>query len=387
MNDDGNLQREERFKLLTEVSRESLMGRLLRSFWQPVALSSSLDGGLPQPLRILGDDLTLYRGESGKAYLVAGRCAHRLSLLHTGWIEGDEIRCIYHGWKYDGTGRCTERPAEHDKGSTGVKIEGYPAQEYAGLVFAYMGEGAPPPFELPRKNFLEEPGRLVFPREEVWPCHWFQHIENSLDAVHVSFVHRAGRIGTFGTAVTAAIPELEYSETESGIRQVATRGQNNVRVSDWTFPNNNHISQPGVSNDDPWLDLAAWMIPVDDTHTKRISVWTVPSSTPESDRRISEYFQRTAGYNPAQHHDDLIRKRLFPDDVFLPLTSAQDYVAQMGQGDVADRAHEWLGRSDAGVVLLRRLFWREMEAIRDGRATKQWRRLHKAAELPEQVGA
>src|SRR4051812_11629877 len=136
----------EPLELLPQTAPGTPMGRLLRSFWQPVAITDDLKPGQPVPLRVLSEDLTLYRGESGKAYLVGGRCAHRCVVLHTGWVEGEQIRCMYHGWKYDGTGQCTEMPAEKKSRPDLVKIEGYPTHEYAGLIFAYMGEGAAPEF-------------------------------------------------------------------------------------------------------------------------------------------------------------------------------------------------------------------------------------------------
>ena len=127
----------------------TLMGKILRRYWQPVAVSSSLSAGRAMPIRILGEDLTLYRGVSGQPYVVAGRCAHRLSLLHIGWVEDECIRCFYHGWKYDGTGQCVEMPAEDEEFAEKVRILSYPAKEYAGLIFAFMGGGEPPVF--PRK--------------------------------------------------------------------------------------------------------------------------------------------------------------------------------------------------------------------------------------------
>ena len=304
--------------------------------------------------------------------------------LHNGWVEGDDIRCIYHGWKYDGMGYCIERPAEKDTMPSGVKIAGYPVHEYCGLIFAYLGEGPAPAFDLPRRRVFEEPGRLLFPRKEIWGCNWFQHVENSLDAVHVSFVHRAGRIGTFGDVVSSTIPELEYAETEAGIRQVATRSKNNVRISNWNFPNNNHINQPGLTLDDPWIDIGAWVVPVDDERTMRISLWTVASASDDADRRITQYFEEFGDYDPSRHHEELFGQRRYPEDVLVPLTSAQDYVAQVGQGVIADRASEWLGKSDAGVVLLRKIFWRELDETRAGRPTKQWRKLDRPIELPTQ---
>ena len=103
----------------------TLMGRLLRQSWQPVAVSSALSQGRAMPIRIMGEDLTLFRGVSGQPYIVAGRCAHRLSLLHTGWVEDECIRCFYHGWKYDGTGQCVEMPAEDEGFADKVKITSY----------------------------------------------------------------------------------------------------------------------------------------------------------------------------------------------------------------------------------------------------------------------
>ena len=376
----------DRLKLLAQTSRESLMGKLLRQFWQPVARSEMLEPGKTRPLRILGEDLTLYRGESGRPYLVGGRCPHRLTLLHSGWVQGDNIRCMYHGWQFDGAGRCLQRPAEDDGGRPpNVKIPGYPLHEYCGLVFAYMGEGPAPEFELPRKDAFERPGDLLFTREETWPCNWFQLIENSMDALHLSFVHHWGEVGTLGQVVTATIPQLEYTETEAGIRQIATRSKTSRRVSDWTFPNNNHISQPGLTPDDPWIDVGIWATPIDDTHTKRFFVYSIPSSTPEADQRITRHFEEFGEYNPADYHDDLFVYKRLPNEKLIQLTSAQDYVAVVGQGALVDRPSERLAKSDIGIAFLRRIFWRELQAVRDGHATKRWRKLDHATDMVRQT--
>jgi 5,5'-dehydrodivanillate O-demethylase len=375
----------ERKKLLTETAPGTPMGTLLRKFWHPVAMSRQVAKGTAMPLRILSEDLTLYRGDSGEPHLVGGRCGHRLTLLHTGWVEGERIRCVYHGWKYDGTGQCVERPAEKDAGLPDVRIAGYPVREYGGLIFAYMGQGPTPEFDLPRKDVFERKGTPVYARAERWPCHWFQQVENSLDATHVSFVHQLGVAGPFGEAVTTAIPELSYEETDAGIRQTATRAKNNVRKSDWTFPNNNHIIVPGLAKDDPWIDIGIWMVPHDEHSTTRFIIYSTPHSGADAERFV-KYFDGIADYNPAHHHDELFYEKKFPRDPVVQLVSAQDYVATMGQGQVADTINETLGRSDLGVMTLRRIFWRELEAIRSGGATKQWRRLPTPTELTKQPG-
>lgn len=378
-------RRAERLDPLTQTARDTEMGQLLRRFWHPVAVSRTLGAGTAKALRILGEELTIYRGASGRAHLVGGRCAHRLTRLATGSIEGEHIRCMYHGWLYDGAGQCVERPAERQTRPGEIAIAAYPVEEYCGLVFAYLGAGTPPPFDLPRKAVFERPGAIIYAKEEPWPCNWFQMVENSMDAAHVSFVHQKGRLGTFGAAVTPAVPQLSYAETEAGIRQTATRSPTNVRVSDWTFPNNNHISQPGLTRDDPWIDVAIWMVPQDDESTSRFTLWSVPRTGGAADQRFLDYCARHGDYNPADHHDALMEHGQYPDDLLMELTSAQDYVVQVGQGRIADRAKEWLGESDAGIVFLRRIFLRELEAIRTGRPAKEWRRLAQPAELPVQV--
>jgi 5,5'-dehydrodivanillate O-demethylase len=375
----------DRLRLLHQTSRDSEMGQLLRRFWHPVARSETLAAGKAKFVRVLGEDLTLYRGEGGTPHLVGAYCPHRRTLLHTGWIQGDSIRCMYHGWKFDHKGQCIERPAEEDTGLPNIRIPGYPTHEYCGLIFAYLGAGEPPEFDLPRKDAFERPGALLFAREETWPCNWLQQVENSLDAVHVSFVHHWGEVGTFGQTVVATIPKLEYEETDAGIRQTATRSKGSKRVSDWTFPNNNHISQPGLKDSDPWIDVGIWMTPVDDTHTTRFVIYSIPSKDADADERITRYFKECGDYNPADEHDILFKDKKVPADTLMQLTSAQDYVAAMGQGPIADRTQEHLGKSDLGIAFLRRLYWRELEALREGRAPKQWRKLAHAPEMPHQV--
>ncbi|MDB5729734.1 MAG: iron-sulfur containing oxygenase [Noviherbaspirillum sp.] len=374
------LRRAENLKLLHQTSRDSPMGRLLRSFWQPIARAETVVAGQARAIRVMGEDLTIYRGESGKPYLVGSHCAHRGTVLHTGWVEQDQIRCMYHGWRYDGGGRCTEIPAEKNARSDEIRITSYPLHEYCGLVFAYMGEGMAPEFDLPKKHFLDEPGRHIFAREQVWDCNWFQQVENSLDAVHVSFVHVWGKFSRFGEELTTAIPELKYAETSAGIRQIATRSKNNVRVSDWTFPNNNHVVVPGAKTGDPWSDLTVWAVPIDDGNTMRFTLYSFPASAAEEARRHANAPDRAI--NPADYCAQLFNQREIPEVGHSQLLSFQDYVALKGQGDIADRAAENLSASDAGIVLLRKICLREMDAIRRGQPTKRWTRLDEKIDLP-----
>lgn len=369
----------EQFKLLTQCAPDTEMGALLRKFWHPVALSRGVDKGQAMAVRILGEDLTLYRGESGKPYLIGGRCAHRRTVLHVGRVVGEQIRCHYHGWQYDGSGQCVRRPAEKDPGVPDVRVAGYPVHEYFGLVFAWMGELPAPAFDLPRREAFEKKGALVVALREQWDCNWFQQIENSLDAVHVSFAHQGFWVGPFGEAVSEDIPELSYVETDAGLEQTAVRPNATVTVrkSNWNFPNNNYINVPGLTKGDPWIDISVWAVPNDDYNGTRFFLWGTQSSTPEADKRFLDHFAKFGGYQAPEHYDELFHQRIYPDpeDILVGLTFAQDYVAIRGQGEITDRENELLGISDMGIVKLRRLFWRELELQRAGLPTKQWKRL------------
>jgi phenylpropionate dioxygenase-like ring-hydroxylating dioxygenase large terminal subunit len=373
-------------ELLSQTGPGSEMGRLLRKFWHPVAVSRDLANGSAVPVRMFGEDFTLYRGRSGNAHLVGGRCRHRSTVLHTGWVEGDEIRCMYHGWKYDSSGRCTERPAEKDEKGVpaNCKIPGHAVHEYGGLIFAYIGEGPVPEFDLPCKECLAGKNVVTAVTKETWEINWFQQVENSLDPVHVSFVHQALRVGEFGSSVTTKIPELSYQETEAGIEQTAKRAENNIRKSDWTFPNNNHVVVPGMQAGDPWIDFIIWMVPADDEHSTRFTLYALSPTNEEEKQRFLGYFEKHGSYNADKHYDELFFERKPPpeEDFLAGLISAQDYIAQRGQGVIVNRADEMLGRSDLGVITLRRIFFRELEALRNGQPTKTWRRRPHVGALP-----
>jgi 5,5'-dehydrodivanillate O-demethylase len=384
------LSRSQLLSSLTTTGSESDMGKLLRQFWHPVALSDELKVGETKLIRLLSEDFTLFRGQSGQAFLVGPQCRHRLTALHTGWVEGDSIRCIYHGWRFNGQGQCVERPAEKDENGIPGRchIPGYAVHEYSGMVFVYIGPAPVPDFDLPRKDCLEHPDALIFCTQETWEINWFQQVENSLDPVHVSFVHRALRVDAFANAVTNAIPELSYAETEAGIEQTAKRSEKNIRKSNWTFPNNNHVVVPGLGSDDAWIDFIIWMVPADDRHSTRFTLYVTRPRTQEERERLQMYFSRYGGqYNADEHYRELFheRKGPAPDDV-MGLISAQDYLAQRGQGVIANRENELLASSDLGVMTLRRIFWRELECIREGKPTKSWRKREVSAVLPQQPG-
>ena len=212
-------------------------------------------------------------------------------------------------------------------------LAGYPLQEYGGLIFAYLGGGVRRRIRFATKGrFRRSRASDVRPRREVA----LQLVPASRKLTGRYARQFCSSLGDSWALRRACCrddaPKLEYLETEAGIRQIATRSKNSVRVSDWTFPNKNHIVVPGIQEGDPWIDVGHWIVPNDDETSTRFIIYSIPSVSPEADRRIVEYFEKFGDYNPADHHDDLFLHKKVPDDVMLQLTSAQDYVAAVGQG-------------------------------------------------------
>jgi 5,5'-dehydrodivanillate O-demethylase len=369
----------------------TLGGQLLRSFWQPVALSSALEPGRALPIKVMGEEFTLYRGDSGTLHVVAGRCAHRNTQLSLGWVEGDCIRCFYHGWKYDETGQCVEQAVESPGFASKVRIPSYPVAEYLGLVFAYFGEGEPPP--LPRYPEFESDVVVDAVTLEV-PYNFFQNMENSVDTLHVSWVHRKSsffsdsRLADYkdngksiGT-MEGNIVEFSAEETEYGFifRDIYDNGS--VRVSHFEMPNTLHIKVWAVDAESGWRDFVAWKVPIDDESYNNFNL-TIAHVQGEAAERYRKHPQNPANQNRGEQWaeikrlgDEILagRLRLRPEDVgeLAKSVNLQDYVAQRGQGQIVDRVHERLGQSDKIVILLRKLWSREMAKLAGGEPLKVW---------------
>ncbi|HEY7062867.1 MAG TPA: Rieske 2Fe-2S domain-containing protein [Chloroflexota bacterium] len=350
----------------------TLAGRYLRRFWQPVLRAEDLPSGHARPIWIMGEDFTLYRGDGGQPHVVANRCAHRGTQLSTGWVEGDCIRCFYHGWKYDGSGQCVEMPAEDPSFPSKVRIKSYPTEEYLGLIFAYFGDDEPPP--LPRYPEFEEPGALTV-QVYTMPCNYFNNLDNGPDEVHVCFVHRDTALGAI-----AEVPRITAEETPYGLVQYGTRSDGVVRVTPFLMPNILYFTTPAVDPAFGWLDALGWRVPVDDGHHTGFRVYLARVTGELAERYRADQArrrERAAAFGPTSAvAEAVLAGRLRIQDVGArpDLVQVQDYVAQCGQGVIADRAHERLGRSDVGVILLRQIWARELRALAEGRPLKMWTR-------------
>jgi 5,5'-dehydrodivanillate O-demethylase oxygenase subunit len=363
------------------VGPDTLAGQYLRRFWQPIYRAEDLAPGWAKPVRLLGENFTVYRGEGGAPHLVAYRCAHRGTQLSTGWVEGDCIRCFYHGWKYEASGQCVEMPAEDASFPPKVKIASYPTEEYLGLIFVYLGEGTAPTLpRFPELEDLEQGVREVY--TYTWPCNYFQALEN--DPYHGDWVHRAsyqaaGRVGT---------PQTWSEETEYCFVTHVTRPE----ATKWPeahlhfyMPDAMHTTRTAPElGSEAWREAIAWRVPVDDEHLVSFGVnltHVAGEARARYEERQRARAERVQGLTPVPVLGEaVLRGECRIEDVAGQgvdsghLFNLQDYVSQVGQGTIADRQRERLGREDDSVILLRKLWRRELRALAEGQPLKQWAR-------------
>jgi 5,5'-dehydrodivanillate O-demethylase len=277
---------------------------------------------------------------------LAFRCAHRGSQLSTGWVEGDCIRCFYHGWKYDSTGQCVEMPAEGPTFPPKVRIESYPTEEYLGLIFAYLGEGEAPP--LRRFPEFEAEGLLETVSYER-PCNYFQNVENVVDEVHVGFVHRES--GFTAGGLNWDLPEITAEETEYGLAEYGRRANGVVRLTCLLMPNSFLLKIPA---EDPaetdWRDLLGWRVPIDDVSHFGFMVQFLHVNGDDARRYQQAASARRAQVAALPSAVGIARAvlagELRTEDVpdRLDVVGIQDYVAQAGQGAIADEPGGILSR-------------------------------------------
>jgi len=349
-------------------------GKFMRQFWIAVDRAEDIAVGQAKPIRIMGEDYALYRGESGKAQVIAYRCPHRGAQMHLGWVEGDDIRCVYHGWKFDCAGQCLEQPAEEAGFARKVTMRTWPTREHLGLIYAYFGEGQPPafpPFPAPAGE-----GLIENPIPPYIPCNYLQSFENSMDEVHVAFVHRTGgsHQGIYD------LPEIGAEETDWGVLRTGKRG-NEVRISLHYMPAVTRVIVPPMAGFDSvggWKELYLHFVPVDDDNHKWLITYHVKVTGEHAERYLAkrdEYDKKVAAAGPAADlAQEVMAGRLRFKDIQHPdRVRVQDVAVQAGQGRIADRSSEHLGRSDTAIIVWRKMMMRELRAIAEGRPTKPWK--------------
>ena len=350
---------------LTRVGPGTPAGEYLRRYWHPVAIASAL-GDLPKLIRVLGEDLVLFRDKSGRLGLVHRRCPHRRASLEYGVPQDQGIRCCYHGWLFDVDGTVLEVPGQppgvEEKVCRSVALGAYPVREYKGLVFAYLGPADRLP-DFPIYDTLEQEGHDYVPYKAPFHCNWLQVLDAILDPIHTAFLHSRISREQFSVGF-GEVGEMAFYERSLSFLGTATR-----RVSDHVWVRTNELVLPNftqagaafaVDGSKPCYygrtAFARWVVPVDDCETLCFA-WAVfgdrgdpkAFNTPEGPELIEqgEIFDRSYA-----------EKQRFPADA----------EATEGMGPITEHEKENLVPSDRGIVIYRK---RLRQIIRDLQAGKE----------------
>ena len=354
---------------LTRVGPGTPMGELFRRYWHPFAAAGELDDRPTKSVRLLGEDLVLYKDRSGTLGLIDALCPHRRVDLSYGIPEENGLRCMYHGWMFDETGQCTEQPFEETVHPDGrfkekVKVTAYPVREMGGLLFTYMGP-QPAPL-LPNYDILVENNRVW--REAfiaTLPCNWLQCMENSVDPVHLEWLH--GVYGAYtakldgrrdvvaeGVATYGRHKKIGFDAFERGMVKRRVYGKTTEDDPKWTvghpllFPN---ILQQGGGG----RYFFQYRVPIDD-----VTTWHVELTSYWFPDDVEVPVQESVPYRfvPLKRPDGGWRS----DD-----TVSQDHIAWILQGAIMDRSEERLGESDAGLIFYRKMLEDQMRIVEDGK--------------------
>jgi len=348
-------------------------GEWLRRYWLAVWRSEDLKD-IPQGLKILGEELVLFRDDRNRLGLIGLHCPHRGTSLEYGDIEDGGIRCPYHGWLFDVAGHCLEQPAEPKGGTFHKKIKhlSYPVRELGGLIFAYMGPDKENPPPLPRyAPLVREDGTRYLEPTRFYDYNWFNFYENAPDVAHLSILHRHSGYGkqTWGNNFFNYhdIPPFEPVEMAFGVKAVSRKPGPNpdteyIHELGAFLPNIIHLgSVNSQGREEPDNEHTIFLTPNDDDHFMLFSVDYYTGSDPDFFEKIM-----TRRHGPAKKEEpkdyDHRKFRSYKGSIAM-----EDIMSQSTQGALGERV-EHLGSSDRGVIMLRRLVREAIEtALKGGR--------------------
>ncbi|MBV9892373.1 MAG: Rieske 2Fe-2S domain-containing protein [Rhizobacter sp.] len=346
---------------LTEVRAGTPMGELMRRYWHPIGLASDACH-VPRKVRMLSEDLILFRDLQGRAGLVVPHCAHRGASLFYGKVEERGIRCCYHGWLFDVQGHCLEQPCEPGLGRARARHRQpwYPLEERYGLVWAYLGPPEKKPV-LPRYECLErlDDGEFLEANDasiggggpRIIPCNWLQHYENLVDPFHVVILHSSFS-GTQFVEAMAQMPEVTWDTVELGVRTTSIRtladGTIFRRIGQAAIPTLRVIPSPRVGRYGR-VESIGWVLPIDDASFRIYVAGRVREAG-----ELAKMRSRLNGRLWEELSEDEHRR--------MP----GDYEAQVSQGSTAHHSEEHLVTSDKGIAKLRRYLHEQVERVARG---------------------
>lgn len=384
---------------ITRTGPGTPAGEWMRLYWQPVALTEELEGPRAVvPVRLLGEDLVLFRNEDGSLGLIERRCPHRGADLSLGRLEDGGLRCYFHGWLLSAQGDCLETPAEPPDSALAsrVRLTAYPTREVNGIVWGYLGPGEPP--EVPSLDCFVAPEPYTFAFKGYLDCNWLQSLEVGIDPAHASYLHRFEededpedsygkqfRGASLGTdlPMTRILreygrPKIINARTDYGQRIVALRhldgeGQDgtrtHVRITHQVFPHGITIPL------DSTMSITQWHVPIDDTSCYWYAMFT---SLAEPVDKATMRQQRLEGITLPEYKPVRNRANNYQFDPEEQRTTTytglgkdinvHDQMAVEGQGLIHDRTHEHLSRSDKAIVTYRRMLAAAIDAVAQGQS-------------------
>jgi 5,5'-dehydrodivanillate O-demethylase len=344
-------------EFITRVGPGQPAGELLRRYWHPVAYVHELtEEHATAFVRLLGEDLVLFRDKKGNVGLIGDKCPHRGASMLYGRVEERGIACAYHGWLFDTEGTCRETPAEPPDSlfRLTVKHTAYPVQRFIGMYWAYLGP-LPAPV-IPRYDlWVRKDGKRRLYLQPQLDCNWVQPMENSVDPAHLQILHQAliarGKTITNTTrGLTDEVASFEFYETPFGIIKKRTYTDGLVDEHPLIFPN---ILRQG--------NATQIRVPIDDTHTKIFFVRFDPT---EDGSIVEDEGDPPVEYVPSYKEP---QSEMHPFTRFrMDEVQAQDHMAWETQGPLTDRSTERLGTTDHGIVMYREMLRREIERVLNG---------------------
>jgi phenylpropionate dioxygenase-like ring-hydroxylating dioxygenase large terminal subunit len=372
--------------LLTQTGPGTPCGEMMRRYWQPVALSEELPaGGAPLSVRMMSEDLVLFRDDGGRIGLLGLHCSHRGTDLSYGRIEDGGLRCLYHGWLYDIHGRCLEQPGEPGGGEYRgtIRHRAYPCKEVAGAIFTYMGPGEPP--LLPNYDFLDASPDHLYVSKIFHECNYLQANEGNIDPVHLSFLHRflesqdGGYRGVRGAdeshynlVARNSAPLLDVEPAEFGARIYTVRKLENdrqyLRVSCFVMPN--LTAFPGQTGGEGYS--VNWHVPIDDRHHWKYTIVYSAGAPLRKDLVNRERSELGPDYRLIRNEANrfLQDRDAMQSKTYAGMGSgfqAHDAFATASQGAVQDRSEERLVSSDKAIVAARKLMEKAIRDVQKGK--------------------
>jgi phenylpropionate dioxygenase-like ring-hydroxylating dioxygenase large terminal subunit len=356
---------------LARVGPDTPGGQWLRRYWLAISRAEDLKD-IPLGLKILEEELVLFRDDHGRLGLLGMHCAHRGSSLEYGDIECGGIRCPYHGWLYDFQGRCLEQPAEPKDSQFHLKVKQpwYPVKELGGLIFAYMGSNKNSPPPLPRyAPLVKNDGKLFLEIPRHYDYNWFNFFENAPDVTHLSILHRHSGYGkqTWGNNFFDYhdIPPFEPVKTEFGVKAVSRKPG---PTPDTEYVHELGAFLPGIldlgsvnstGSEEPDNEHTIFLTPNDDDHFMLFSIDYYTGSDPDFFDKMLERRHQPAKGEQVKEYD----RRKYKS--FKGSIAMEDIVTQESQGILGER-HEQLGYADRGVIMLRQMVREAIETTLRG---------------------